>query len=221
MSISENIKKLKGTLPQGVQLIAVSKTKPDEAILGAYESGHRDFGENKVQELVDKQSRLPHDINWHMIGHLQTNKVKYIVPFVHLIHSVDRLKLAKEIDRRAQQHDRVVDVLLQVHIAAEEHKFGFSEQELNELMENQTLQSLQHIRVRGLMGMATFTSNQNQVISEFQQLNSYFKHVKSTYLKEDQYFNTLSMGMSGDYELAIEAGSNMVRVGSAIFGSRN
>ena len=211
-SIAENLKKVRTTLPPDVSLVAVSKTKPDEAISEAYSTGHRIFGENKVQELVEKSAILPDDIQWHMIGHLQSNKVKYIAPFVSLIHAVDSKKLLIEIDKRAKQHDRVIHCLLQIHIAQESSKFGLNEDEAIELLE----MNLANVSIDGLMGMATFTNDKQQIRSEFKSLKNTFEKAKSKFHK----LSILSMGMSGDYDTAIEEGSNMIRIGSSIFGSR-
>lgn len=197
-----------------VTLVAVSKTKPAEDIKTLYDIGQRDFGENYVQELVDKQSVLPKDIRWHFIGHLQSNKVKYIAPFVHLIHGVDSLKLLKEIDKQAAKNNRIIDCLLQVHIATEETKFGMDEQELKDTIEQ--LSNFTNVRIRGLMGMASFTDDQEKVRSEFRSLHNIFK--KSAMIHQPSAI--LSMGMSGDYTIAIEEGSNMVRIGSLLFGTR-
>jgi pyridoxal phosphate enzyme (YggS family) len=211
--IKENITTLLKTIPTSVKLIAVSKTKPIERIQEAYETGHLDFGENKVQEMSEKATRLPKDIQWHMIGHLQRNKVKYIAPFVSLIHSVDSVRLLREIDKQAQKNDRIIDCLLQMRIAREETKFGLTFNVCDELLQNM---QCSHVRIRGLMGMATFSDDQSQLKEEFGSLKNYFdKH------KNEFQWDTLSMGMSGDYELAIACGSNMIRVGSRIFGSRN
>ncbi len=211
--IKENITTLLKTIPTSVKLIAVSKTKPIERIQEAYETGHLDFGENKVQEMSEKATRLPKDIQWHMIGHLQRNKVKYIAPFVSLIHSVDSVRLLLEIDKQAQKNDRIIDCLLQMRIAREETKFGLTFNACDELLQNM---QCSHVRIRGLMGMATFSDDQSQLKEEFGSLKNYFdKH------KNEFQWDTLSMGMSGDYELAIACGSNMIRVGSRIFGSRN
>jgi pyridoxal phosphate enzyme (YggS family) len=200
--------------PKNVTLVAVSKTKPPEAIKELYDLDQRDFGENYVQELIDKQAQLPSDIRWHFIGHLQTNKVKYIASFVHLIHGVDSLKLLKEINKQAMKANRIMNVLLQVHIAQEETKFGLDEKELEEIFNpnSSQLHELKNIRIQGLMGMASFTENEEQIRKEFRYLKTLFD--KYTQLQ------TLSMGMSADYEIAIEEGSNMVRIGSLIFGSR-
>tara|TARA_R110002072_G_scaffold278504_2_gene440327 strand:+ start:160 stop:825 length:666 start_codon:yes stop_codon:yes gene_type:complete len=220
MSIAENLQKIKTSLPSSVCLVAVSKTKPVEMIQAAYDAGQRVFGENKAQEMQSKAEKLPTDIEWHMIGHLQSNKVKYIAPFVHLIHSVDKLSLLKEINKRAAQNNRVIAVLLQIHIAKEESKFGLDETELLELFESDNFAEFKNTQVVGLMGMATFTENTAQIQSEFNSLKSLFDVTKNKYFKTDSNFSILSMGMSGDYEVAIEAGSNMVRIGSAIFGER-
>ncbi|HVK96428.1 MAG TPA: YggS family pyridoxal phosphate-dependent enzyme, partial [Flavisolibacter sp.] len=205
----------------GVTLVAVSKTKPPEVIIELYKLGHRDFGENYVQELIDKHEQLPKDIRWHFIGHLQTNKVKYIAPFVHLVHGVDSLKLLKEINKQAEKHQRTIDVLLQIHIAQEETKFGLDEQELNDILESDLLKfnQLNSVRITGLMGMASFTENQQQVRKEFQFLKSLFDK-NSEKINSKESFTTLSMGMSGDYDIAMEEGSTMVRIGSLIFGER-
>lgn len=214
MIIAERLNQLKEKLPMNVHLVAVSKTKPHQAIHEAYEAGHRDFGENKVQEMVQKWEQLPKDINWHMIGHLQRNKVKYMAPFVHLIHGVDTEKLLREIDKQAAKNNRVIDCLLQVHIAEESTKFGFSPEEVPHILN--TSRSLQNVSMKGLMGMATFTDNNSQIEREFQQLKSLFDN-----LFAQQQEAILSMGMSGDYPIAIASGSTMIRVGSSIFGARN
>jgi len=217
--LSDRLKKTLSTLPENCTLVAVSKTKPASFIQEAYSSGHKDFGENKVQELAQKAEDLPNDIRWHMIGHLQRNKVKYIAGFVHLIHGVDSLKLLKEINKQGQKVDRVIDCLLQVHIAEEESKFGLSQEELEEILNEDLLDELKHIRIRGLMGMATFTENEVQVKKEFGGLRMLFDALKNQSLPQVQ-MDTLSMGMSGDYPIALQEGSNMVRIGSAIFGAR-
>jgi hypothetical protein len=213
MSIADQLVSIKSKLPETVTLVAVSKTKPNTDILAAYSSGQRIFGENKVQELVKKQEELPKDIQWHMIGHLQRNKVKFIAPFVALIHGVDNLKLLQEIDKRAAQNNRKIGCLLQVHIAKENTKFGFEIKEVKEVL--LTTSSFKNISIVGLMGMATFTDDNNQIKEEFKSLKTVFDSIKNDNI------TTLSMGMSGDYPLAIEQGSTMVRVGSAIFGHRN
>lgn len=217
MSIAENLKSLKQEIPENVTLVAVSKTKPVSDLLEAYNSGHRIFGENKVQEMTQKWEEMPKDIQWHMIGHVQRNKVKYMAEFVSLIHGVDSLKLLKEIDKQAKKHDRVIPCLLQVHIAEEDTKFGFDADELMEMVGDTEFKKLENISIKGLMGMATFTDDIEQVRREFKTLNRLFYDLKNTL--EDIYI--LSMGMSGDYRIAIEEGSTMVRIGSSIFGKRN
>ncbi|MBL7845223.1 MAG: YggS family pyridoxal phosphate-dependent enzyme [Cyclobacteriaceae bacterium] len=221
MSIKNNIAKYRQNLPAGVTLIAVSKTQPIERILEAYEAGHRVFGENKAQELQLKYETLPKDIQWHMIGHLQTNKVKYIAPFVQLIHSVDSLKLLLEINKQAQKVSRVIPCLLQLHIAEEETKFGFSQEEVTNLINSEDFKQLSNIKISGLMGMATFTDNQDQVRKEFRTLKIFFDSLKNISLPSTVSMEELSMGMSGDYEIALEEGSTMIRIGTAIFGERN
>lgn len=201
-------------------LVAVSKLKPAIDIQSLYDLGQRDFGENYVQELVEKQSVLPKDIQWHFIGHLQSNKVKYIAPFVHLIHGVDSFNLLKEINKQAAKINRIIPCLLQVHIAEEETKYGLDEKESIELMEMVTAQQLNNIRIDGLMGMASFSDNEAKVRAEFKNLKVLFHLLKQCYFLADDHFNTLSMGMSGDYQMAIEEGSNMVRIGSLLFGNR-
>ena len=213
MPIASNLKATQNSLPKEVTLVAVSKTKPNTAILEAYQAGQRVFGENKVQELAQKAEELPKDIAWHMIGHLQTNKVKFIAPFVSLIHGVDSLKLLKEINKRAEQNNRIIDCLLQVHIATESSKFGFGIEEVESAL-NQA-EEFKNMKIIGLMGMATFTDDTQQVVDEFKSLKTVFDSIKN------EHITTLSMGMSGDYKLAIEQGSTMIRVGSAIFGHRN
>ncbi|WDF66998.1 YggS family pyridoxal phosphate-dependent enzyme [Sphingobacterium oryzagri] len=221
MSIATNIESLQIDLkPIGVTLVAVSKTKPQTAIMEAYEAGQRIFGENMVQELVEKQEALPKDIEWHLIGHLQTNKVKYIAPFIQLIESVDSIKLLKEIDKHAAKHDRVIDCLLQVYIADEDSKFGLDHAELVELLRDPEFASLQHVRIRGLMGIATNTENEKVIKAEFYELKMLFDGIKASFFRQQDSFDTLSMGMSSDYQLAIEHGSTMVRLGSTIFGKR-
>lgn len=220
MSIDNNLKKIKGELLPGVTLVAVSKTKPVAIIQEAYDAGQRVFGENKVQELVEKQEALPKDIQWHMIGHLQSNKVKYIAPFVNLIHGIDSLKLLKVVNKEGLKNKRKIPCLLQVHIAQEETKFGFDEQEILQLIEEDIFSDLSHVEINGLMGMASYTPDQEQVKKEFRGLHLLFKKLKSSYFSKKPEFATLSMGMSGDYDLAMQEGSSMVRIGSAIFGSR-
>jgi len=222
MSIKENLNQIKNTfITPECKLIAVSKTKPVEELLEAYEAGVRDFGENKVQELVEKQEKMPKDINWHMIGHLQRNKVKYIAPFVHLIHGVDSVKLLKEINKQAKKADRTISCLLQVHIAKEESKFGFDEKELLELIDGEEIQEMKNIKIEGLMGMATYTEEEEVVRSEFSALRELKEKIKEKSLPVNMEMKELSTGMSGDYLIAQEEGSTMVRIGSAIFGSRN
>ncbi|TGN26149.1 YggS family pyridoxal phosphate-dependent enzyme [Empedobacter tilapiae] len=216
MSIQENLKIIKNTIPEHVTLVAVSKTKPVEDLQEAYEAGIRDFGENKIQEMCDKYEVLSKDIRWHMIGHVQSNKVKYMAPFVYLIHGVDSLKLLKEINKQAEKNNRVIDVLLQQFIADEETKFGLDKEEIQHIMQEE-IQHLPNVRVVGLMGMATFTEDENQIREEFRSLKSNFDSLKSIY----ENISILSMGMSGDYQIAIEEGSTMVRIGSSIFGHRN
>jgi pyridoxal phosphate enzyme (YggS family) len=218
--IAEKILSLKQTLPASVQLIAVSKTKPKEDLIQAYQAGQRVFGENKVQEMADKYESLPKDIQWHLIGHLQTNKVKYIAPFVTLIHAVDSLKLLKEIDKEAKKNNRVIDCLLQFFIASEETKFGLSFEEATEILESKEFIEMENVRIVGLMGMASFVEDQDQIRDEFRILHNYFQVIKSHHFKFNPDFKELSMGMSGDYAIAIEEGSTMVRIGSSIFGGR-
>ena len=217
MSVKDNLTKIKSELPEEVTLVAVSKTKPNEYILQAYEAGHRVFGENKVQEMVQKWEDLPKDIEWHMIGHVQRNKVKYMAEFVSLIHGVDSPRLLKEINKQAKKHDRVIPCLFQIHIAEEDTKFGLDKAELEELIASDAFKAMENIKIVGLMGMATFTDDKNQVRREFAQLKSMFDTLE-TKLND---ITILSMGMSGDYDIAIEEGSNMVRIGSSIFGARN
>lgn len=219
MPIQSNIKELRKTLPEHVTLVAVSKTKPVADILEAYQAGQRIFGENRVQEILEKQPLLPEDIQWHLIGHLQTNKVKYIAPFVALIHGVDSLKLLKEIDRQAKRNNRVIHCLLQLFIAEEETKFGLNEQELEEIIHSEEFQSFENIKVIGLMGMATYTEFDDQISKEFMHLKSIFDKHK-IHITPNFQLTTLSMGMSGDYKIAIASGSTMIRVGSTIFGNR-
>lgn len=202
------------------RLVAVSKTKPISDLQEAYQAGIRDFGENKVQEMLQKQPYMPQDVRWHLIGHLQTNKVKYIAPFVYLIHSVDSLRLLQEINKQAQKHQRVINCLLQIHIAQEETKFGLTYEEAEVLLQSSALEMLKNIRIKGLMGMATFTDNQDQIRKEFRGLADFFKHCQQKYSRFNLDFQELSMGMSGDYHIAIQEGATMVRIGSALFGSR-
>ena len=212
MTIAENLNKIQSSLPSQVTLVAVSKTKPVSDLMEAYNAGQRVFGENKIQEMTEKWEQMPKDIQWHMIGHVQTNKVKYMAEYVSLIHGVDSLKLLQEINKQAAKYNRVIDCLLQIYIAEEESKFGLDEDELDELLKQVHNDKMQNIRIIGLMGMATYTDNQTQIKKEFHHLKSIFDKYK--------LLNTISMGMSGDYKLAIECGSTMVRIGSSIFGTR-
>lgn len=221
MMIAEKLQQVKATLKPGVRLVAVSKFHPTEALQEAYDAGQRIFGESHVQELVAKQEALPKDIEWHFIGHLQTNKVKYIAPFISLIHSVDSVKLLKEIDKQAAKADRVVDVLLQVHVAKEETKFGFTPDELLDMLATEEWKTLQHVRLAGLMAMATNTDDTAQIAREFDTVSQLFAVVKERFFATEPAFREISMGMSGDYLIAQEHGSTMVRIGTTIFGQRN
>ena len=216
MSIAQNLLKIKANLPQNVTLVAVSKTKPISDLMEAYDAGQRIFGENKIQEMAEKWEQMPKDIQWHMIGHVQTNKVKFMAKFVSLIHGVDSLKLLEEINKQALKNNRLIDCLLQIHIAEEETKFGLNKKELNDILTSRGFQEMKNIRIIGLMGMATFTDNQNQIKKEFNSLKSIFDQ----FTIHDSQMTILSMGMSSDYQLAIESGSTMVRIGSSIFGGR-
>jgi pyridoxal phosphate enzyme (YggS family) len=218
--ISENLKNIQASIPSHVKLVAVSKTKPVEALMEVYGAGQRVFGENKVQEMCDKYDVMPKDIQWHLIGHLQTNKVKYIAPFVALIHSVDSFKLLDEINKQALKNNRVIDCLLQFHIAQEETKFGLSENEASELITSNEFKLMKNVRIVGVMGMASFTEDNESVRNEFQSLKKIFTNLKNKFFSKEDCFKEISMGMSGDYLLAIEEGSTMVRVGSSIFGAR-
>ena len=220
MSIKSNLLQIKSSLPENVTLVAVSKTKPVSDLMEAYEAGQRIFGENKIQEMAEKFEQMPKDIEWHMIGHVQTNKVKFMASFVRLVHGVDSLKLLEEINKQALKNNRVIDCLLQVHIAEEETKFGLNETEVNDLLQSEAFKKLQNIKITGLMGMATFTDNQEQIKKEFLHLKSIFDSLAPTQKSENCNLQTLSMGMSGDYQLAIDCGSTMVRIGSSIFGTR-
>ena len=217
MAIATNLIQIKSTLPEHVTLVAVSKTKPVSNLMEGYEVGQRIFGENKIQEMTEKWKQMPKDIQWHRIGHVQTNKVKFMAPFVSLIHGVDSFKLLEEINKQAKKNNRIIDCLLQIHIAEEETKFGLNEEELFSLLSSDDFQQQKNIRIVGLMGMATFTDDKEQVKKEFNQLKSIFDQSKMN----NSQFTILSMGMSGDYQLAIECGSTMVRIGSSIFGERN
>ena len=216
MTIADAIKEFKNELGEEVTLVAVSKTKPNVLLMQAYDAGQRDFGENKIQEMSDKADSLPDDIRWHMVGHVQSNKVKYMAPYVHMVHAVDKYKTLKEINKRAKQNDRRINCLLQLKIAEEDSKFGLDEAGLKELLRKPEIKELKNIRLSGLMGMATFTDDEDQIHQEFDQLERvYFE------LKEEFGFDTLSMGMSGDYQLALKHHTNMVRIGSSIFGKRD
>jgi PLP dependent protein len=221
MTIQENILTLKRTLPENVRLIAVSKTKPESGILEAYQAGQRFFGENKAQEMAAKFQLLPKDIEWHFIGHLQTNKVKYIAPFVSCIHAVDSLRLLLEINREALRNNRIIPCLLQFYIAEEESKFGLSVGEAEALLVSDTLTTLRNIEIAGVMGMATYTENTEQIRKEFHNLKTIFEMVKEAFFKDQPTFREISMGMSDDYRIAVEEGSTMVRIGSALFGTRD
>lgn len=221
MDIGKNIKDINNSLPENVRLVAVSKTKPNEDILAAYETGHRIFGENKVQDLTKKYEELPKDIEWHFIGHPQTNKVKYIAPFISLIHGVDSIKLLKTINKEAVKNNRIIDVLLQFHIAEESTKFGLSLEEADEILDLAAFKQLENVRVVGVMGMATYTDDKNQIRNEFRVLHSIFNSLKNKYFSGSNTFTEISMGMSGDYPIAVEEGSTLIRVGSKIFGERN
>ncbi|MDB9961703.1 YggS family pyridoxal phosphate-dependent enzyme [Oceanihabitans sp.] len=220
MSISQNLKQIQSELPEHVTLVAVSKTKPNSDIMQAYDVGQRIFGENKIQDMVEKHEQLPKDIKWHMIGHVQRNKIKYMAPFVNLIHGVENFKVLKEVNKQAAKHDRIIDCLLQIKIASEDSKFGMMASEASEIIGSEEFSELKNVMITGVMGMATFTDDQEQIKAEFSHLKSTFDH-----LKEVQTGNcnmqTISMGMSGDFKIAIDAGSTMIRVGSRIFGTRN
>jgi pyridoxal phosphate enzyme (YggS family) len=217
MSIKNNFQSIKSSLPENVTLVAVSKTKPISDLMEAYDAGQRIFGENKIQEMVEKYEQMPKDIEWHMIGHVQRNKVKYMAEFVSLIHGVESFKLLKEINKQAQKHDRIIDCLLQIKIAEEDSKFGMSAEDATTLLQSEDYSELKNINIVGVMGMATFTSNMKQVENEFKYLKSTFENLKTL----NSELKIISMGMSGDYQLAIDCGSTMIRVGSSIFGVRN
>lgn len=220
MSIQQNLDHIKSTLPEQVTLVAVSKTKSVSEIMEAYNAGQRVFGENKIQEMVEKQHQMPKDIEWHMIGHVQRNKVKYMAHFVNLIHGVDNFKLLKEVNKQAKTHDRKIDCLLQIKIADEDSKFGMTSNEAKEILQSKEFSELKNVSIVGVMGMATFTSDNLQIEQEFKRLKSIFDELKE--LKtEDCKLKTISMGMSADYQIAIDCGSTMIRVGSSIFGDRN
>ena len=220
MSIQENLKTIKSSIPEHVTLVAVSKTKPVSDLMEAYNAGQRVFGENKIQEMAEKYEEMPKDIKWHMIGHVQRNKVKYMASFVSLIHGVDNFKLLKEIDKQAKKHDRVIDCLLQIKIASEDSKFGMSFEDASKFTQSKIMSELKNIRVTGVMGMATFTDDKSQIINEFNRLKFTFDALKALQT-ENCKLQIISMGMSGDYKLAIDCGSTMIRVGSSIFGLRN
>jgi pyridoxal phosphate enzyme (YggS family) len=220
MSIKQNLLNIKSTLPENVTLVAVSKTKPIPDLMEAYDAGQRIFGENKIQEMAEKWEQMPKDIQWHMIGHVQTNKVKYMAQFASLIHGVDSLKLLEEINKQAQKNNRIIDCLLQIHIAEEETKFGLNEEELNEILLSAAFKEMKNIRIVGLMGMASFTDNKEQIRKEFYHLKYIYDLIDAQPKTQNLEPKTLSMGMSGDYQLAIECGSTMVRIGSSIFGGR-
>lgn len=220
MSIKNNLLEVKAEIPQGVELVAISKYHPVEALQEAYDAGQRIFGESHVQELVGKEAVLPKDIIWHFIGHLQTNKVKYIAPFISLIHAVDTMKLLKEIDKQAEKAGRKINCLLQMHIAQEETKFGFAPDELKEMLAAGEWRQYEHVQIAGLMCMATNTDDQNQIQQEFHYARTIYDDVKKAYFSDDEQFKELSMGMSSDYTIAIDEGCTMVRVGSKIFGNR-
>lgn len=220
MGIQNNLTDFLNKIPPEITLIAVSKTKPIEVIREAYNAGQRIFGENKVQELVDKQALLPKDIEWHYIGHLQRNKVKYMAPFISLIHAIDSLKLLTEVNKQGIKNNRIIKCLLQFHIASESSKFGLNYNEAVELMENDIYKTFKNVEIVGVMGMATYTENKEQIRSEFKLLRSYFEQLKKDYFMNTQLFKEISMGMSDDYQIAIEEGSTMIRVGTKIFGQR-
>jgi hypothetical protein len=221
-TIKESLLSFRESVEPQATLVAVSKTKPISDLEEAYEAGQRHLGENKIQEMTEKWETLPKDIHWHMIGHTQRNKVKYMAPYVHLIHSVDSPRLLKEINKQAKNNDRIINCLLQVHIAQEESKFGFDEQELIDLLNDQAFKEYKNVQIKGIMGMATFTEKKDQVRTEFKSLARTFKKIKEDHLLDPRHdFTELSMGMTGDYEIALEEGSTMVRIGSAIFGSRS
>lgn len=221
MSIADNLKEIKELIPENVKLIAVSKTMPIEMIQDAYDEGQRVFGENKPQELRDKYEVMAKDIQWHLIGHLQTNKVKYIAPFVHLIHSVDSIKLLNEINKEAIKNNRIINCLLQIDIAHEDTKFGLLEEEAKDLLLSDEYKSMKNIRICGVMGIGSITDDENQTRKEFKNLKEIFTHLKDEFFKNDISFCEISMGMSSDFCIAIEEGTSMVRVGSSIFGARN
>ncbi len=219
--IAQNLENILKNIPSSVQLVAVTKTHPAEVIMEVYRWGHKVFGENRVQELLSKQTILPSDVQWHLIGHLQTNKVKFIIPFIHLIHSVDSFKLLREINKEAAKAGKTIDCLLQIYIAREDTKFGLNEKELNELLTNPEIPAMNNVRICGLMGIATYTEDMEQVRQEFRGLKKLFDQTKKDFFSTSEYFKDISMGMSHDYTLAIEEGSTMVRIGTSIFGERD
>ena len=220
MSITTNLNNITSQLPEHVTLVAVSKTKPVSDLMEAYKAGQRIFGENKIQEMVEKYEQMPKDVEWHMIGHVQRNKIKYMASFVSLIHSVDNFKLLKEINKQAQKNNRIIDCLLQIKIAAEDSKFGMSVQQASKILQSQEFLELKNVYIKGLMGMATFTDDKTKIEREFKFLKNTFDNLKKLQ-NENCEMKTLSMGMSSDYKLAIDCGSTMIRVGSSIFGDRN
>lgn len=220
MSIKANLQEVLAGITKDVTLVAVSKFHPNESIMEAYEAGQRIFGESKVQEMTQKYETLPKDIEWHFIGHLQSNKIKYMAPYVNMIHAIDSLSLLKEIDKHAKKVNRTISCLLQIHIAKEETKFGFSFDECRTMLNEEEWKKLDNIRICGVMGMATNCDDQKEIREEFNSLHNFFKEIKEEYFKDEESFKEISMGMSGDYEIAIEEGSTMVRVGSKIFGER-
>ena len=219
--IKENLKKIKAAIPSSVTLVAVSKTKPVSDLQEAYDAGQRIFGENHALEMRDKHEALPKDIQWHFIGHLQTNKIKYIIPFVTLIHSIDTANLLEAVNKEAKKHDRVVDCLLQFHIAQEETKFGLDMEEARQLLDSEVFRQMQNVRICGVMGMATFTDDEAEIRKEFKHLKEIFETLKTDYFADQHQFKEISMGMSDDYPIAIEEGATLIRVGSKIFGARN
>jgi pyridoxal phosphate enzyme (YggS family) len=219
--IAENLKKLQSSIPANVRIVAVSKTKPVASIMEAYRAGQRIFGENKVQEMVLKQPMIPSDAEWHFIGHLQTNKVRYIAPFIVLIHSIDSLNLLNEVNKEGYKNNRVIDCLLQFHIATEETKFGLNLEDARKILESSSYKSMKNIRITGVMGMSSLTEDQALIRKEFRNLGDYYRMIKSEYFENDDSFRELSMGMSGDYNIAIEEGSTIVRIGTSIFGAVN
>ena len=221
MTVAENLKRILEELPEEVKMIAISKTKTNDQVMQVYNAGHRLFGESKAQELLPKYEALPKDIRWHMVGHLQSNKAKYIAPFVELIHSIDSLKLLKIVNKEARKNARTIQCLLQIHIAEEESKYGLQFEEACEILESESFRNMENVEICGVMGMATLTDDTDQVKAEFRQLKQHFETIREKYFSGNPSFKEISMGMSGDYKLAIEEGSTMVRIGSAIFGERN